>query len=334
MSALVTGSTGLLGGSIVRALRERGEDVMALARSEQAAAEMLPSSGVRVLHGDLAELLATPEWLAGVDTIYHCAAYFREYYAPGDHDAALRKINVEMVGELLKAAHRAGVETVVHTSTIGIVGDTLDGSLSDENAKPGARSLRNGYHRSKWESEQLVHELAPSLDLKVPIIRPGWLFGPADRAPTASGQLVRDVCDGKLPAVPPGGNHCTDARDVAAACIAGADMGASERAYIFAAPWQPMREVIETIARAADRSAPRLSLPTPLAHALAFLSELQARLTGGVPLATRHGIEALTESRRVTSARAEQELGARFREFSATIADEVGWLHDHGVASV
>ena len=328
MSTFVTGANGLLGGTIVRALVERGEHVTCLVRSRDRAREVLGDLPVELREGDLEQLAATPAWLRGIDVVHHCAAYFREYYAPappGGHERALTRHNVDAVRNLLLAADAAGVGTLVHISTIGVHGGT-DEQPADEQSPPSAKALENLYHRSKARSEEVVAELAPSLSVQVPVVRPGWLFGPGDAAPTSSGKLVQDVVAGALPAIPPGGNHATDARDVAQACLAAAAHGGSGSTYIVAAPWQPMTDIITTIADAGGVRPPRLRMPVPVALGVATLSEWQARVTGGVPLATRDGIRALTETRRVTSARAERELGATFRPFTQTAQDQIAWL--------
>jgi dihydroflavonol-4-reductase len=338
MKAFVTGATGLLGGSLVRLLVGRGDEVVALVRSRQKAVDLLggaPDGPVEFVEGDVRDPAGFESRLAGIDAVFHTAAYFREYYAPGDHEGALEETNVTAVRNLILAADRANVPVLVHTSSIGVVGGTGDGSVSDEDTPPDPRSLRNGYHRSKVRSEQVVAELLPKVAVRVPILLPGWLFGPGDAAPTASGKLVLDVAARKLPAIPPGGNHATDARDVAAAAIAAADRArtnpeTSGRRYIAAAPWQPMAEIIHAVAHAAGARPPAVKMNTAVALTLAAFSEAQSRLTRRPALATRDAIRALTEPRRVASTRAQAELGAEFRPFARTAEDEIAWYRAKG----
>ena len=87
-----------------------------------------------------------------------------------------------------------------------------------------------------------------------------------------------------------------------------------------------MRTIVETIAGLAGVSAPKRDLPKAAAYLFAVLSEAQAAVTRQRPLATRDGIAALQEARRVTSQRAIDELGATFRPFAETVADELEYL--------
>ncbi|MGH6654510.1 MAG: SDR family NAD(P)-dependent oxidoreductase [Actinocrinis sp.] len=340
MKAFVTGATGLLGGAIARRLAERGDEVVALVRSRQKGADLLgdlPDGAVEFVQGDVRDPAGFRAKLAGVGAVFHTAAYFREYYEPGDHSGALEATNVVAVRELIKAADGAGVPVLVHTSTIGVVGESADGAPSDESTPPDARALRNGYHASKKRAEDAVRELLAddAISIRIPIVLPGWLFGPADAAPTSSGKLVLDIANGRLPAIPPGGNHATDARDVAAVAVAAADRAVSDpeasgRRYIAAAPWQPMADIVAAFARAAGSKPPSVRLNPALALALATASQIQSRLTGRPALATRDGIRALIEPRRVTSDRAITELGAAFRPLADSAADEIAWYRAHG----
>lgn len=326
MTTLVTGATGLLGGAVVAELLGHDTEVIALVRDADRAATMLDRSTVRLVEGDITHVEGWAAALRGVDTVIACAAYFREYYQPGHHQKALRSTNVDALCHLVRAADRANVPTVVHTSTIGVTGPTTaaDG-LSDEACPPDESALRNGYHRSKWEAEQALITLLNDVDVRVPIIRPGWLFGPGDAAPTASGRLVLDIARGKLPAIPAGGNHATDARDVAAAVVTAALKGRSGRCYQVAAPWQPMNQIVATLAAAAQTRPPRLQMPAPLSLGLGAAAEQLSKITGRPPLATRDGMAALLEPRRVSAARAINELDATFRPFTETARDAVAW---------
>ena len=70
--------------------------------------------------------------LGGCAAVFHTAAYFREYYQPGDHAEALAAVNVRGTLALMALADDAGVCTFVHTSSSGTIGSKPDGSPGDE----------------------------------------------------------------------------------------------------------------------------------------------------------------------------------------------------------
>jgi len=77
--------------------------------------------------------------------IFHTAAYFREYYNPGDHSDAIELTNVRGTLELAQAAHAMGVGKMIYTSSAGIIGLEPDGSLGDERTPPWPGAARNLY---------------------------------------------------------------------------------------------------------------------------------------------------------------------------------------------
>src|SRR5215471_15818366 len=122
MRAFVTGSTGLLGNNLVRALLAAGYEVLALARSKDKAQRQLGDTAARVVAGDMEDVAGFASALDGVDVLFHTAAYFREYYAPGDHAVKVDRVNVACTMELARAAHGRGVKKMVDTSSAGIIG--------------------------------------------------------------------------------------------------------------------------------------------------------------------------------------------------------------------
>lgn len=334
MRALVTGATGLLGSNLVRQLRDQGHEVRALVRSPEKARALLGGLDVDLAAGDVRDVTSYERHLPGTDVVFHTAAYFREYFGPGDHAALLRTTNVDAVRDLLEAAAAAGVTTVVHTSSSGVIGARPDGSASDESTPPNGLSLRNAYFASKVAAEQVVREAVARLPLRVPMVLPGWMWGPGDAAPTSAGQLVGDFLDRRLPGVPPGGGQVTDARDVARGMIAAADKGASGERYAMLGPWVSLAEVLRLLEAATGVPAPRLRVPGALALGVAAVSEAVARVTGRPTVVTREGVRTVLDPRTVSSARAERELGVTFRPLAETVTDTVTWIRDQRAARV
>ena len=160
MRAFVTSSTGLLGNNLVRILHEAGHEVWALARSKEKAQQTLGDMAARIVVGDIRKVAEFAPCLKGVDVVFHTAAYFREYYTPGDHSNAVELTNVKGTMELAQAAHAMGVGKMIHTSSAGIVGLQADGSPGDERTPPWPGVTSNLYLNSKRKVEPLLFEFA------------------------------------------------------------------------------------------------------------------------------------------------------------------------------
>jgi dihydroflavonol-4-reductase len=326
-NAFVTGGTGLLGTNLVRELVGRGWKVKVLARSREKAQRVLEGLVVEVVIGDMENVAGFAPALENSDTLFHCAAYFREYYAAGEHRKKLEQINVEGTLRLLGAAETAGVHKVVYVSSSGVL-DHAQGAGSIDETAPYAQATDNLYFQSKIRAEERVLEWLTSHRLPVVLVLPGWMFGPFDEAPTASGRLVCDFLAGKLPGIIPGGASVVDARDVADAMIKAAETGRPGERYVVGGTLASLEEIVRTLQTVTGKPGPRLRIPYPIAVAVAWLSQTAAMVFGGDTLLTVSGVRTMREAmkHKLSSAKAQRELGISFRPLIETLRDEVDWI--------
>jgi dihydroflavonol-4-reductase len=342
MKAFVTGATGLLGNNLVRALVAEGHTVRALVRSREKA-QLLGDTGAELVQGDMQNVAAFAGSLDGCDVVFHTAAYFREYYSAGrlrakrsgeprrsqaeagDHWTKLEAINVRGTLALAEAAHARGVRRFIETNSSGTIGLRPDGSPGDEDTPSSPLVADNLYVKSKRLAGERLREFAARSGLDIVTVMPGWMFGPWDAAPTDSGRLVLGFLDGTMPGIPPGGMNVADARDVAAGMIRAAEHARACARYILAGPFMTVAEIFAALARVTGQAPPKLRIPYPVALSYAAIVQTWAKLTGGDTLASIVGIRMLQAKLRVTSARAEAELGWRPRPFDETLRDEVAW---------
>ena len=330
MRAFVTGATGLLGGNLVRALLDKGHEVRGLVRSKEKAQRVFPGAKIDFVTGDMSNVAGFASSLAGSDVLFHTAAYFREYYQPGDHKATLEKINVQGTVDLLIAAEKQGVEKAIHISSAGVIGRKPDGSAGDEGTMPDDHATSNLYFTSKIDTELAIKRFLKERKLPVVMILPSWMWGPGDWAPTAAGKLVLDFLKQKLPGVVDGGSSIVDVRDVSAATINAADRGKSGERYIVGGHYFDFAGVLATLARVTGVPAPTRQIPYALSLAVGAASQTWARLTGGQALVTLAAVRTIHGKNQVDSAKAVRELGATFRPFEDTVRDEVDWFRAHG----
>lgn len=331
MKAFVTGSTGLLGNNLVRALIDQGHEVLGLTRSREKFETMLGDTTAEPIVGDIQAIDAFAERLEGCDVVFHTAAYFREYYGKGDHVPQLERINVRATLELMYAADARGIPVFMHTSSSGTIGQGPNGEPGNEDTPASGKSLRNLYFRSKVEGDAKIRAYRPSHGMRVVQILPGWMWGPGDAGPTGAGQVVLDFLAGKFPAVPDGGSSVADARDVAAAMVAAVDQPHGER-FIVGGTYHSLRELVDLVAEFSGRRSPRANLPGWFAIGYAHLAEAWATLTGGRAAANLEGVRTMALKHRVDSSKAEETLGVEFRPIEETVRDVLRWYQSHGMA--
>jgi len=168
----LTGATGYTGGLLLRLLRERGHEVVALARPASVTPE-LRASGARLVEGGLGNRAAARDLVEGADAIIHVAAVYR---TAGHPDAYYREVNVGGTEALLDAAAAAGLRRFVHTSTVGVHGH-IEHPPADETAPFAPGDI---YQETKAEAETLAFEYHRKRGLPVAVVRPGAIYGPGE----------------------------------------------------------------------------------------------------------------------------------------------------------
>lgn len=159
---LVTGGTGFIGGRLAERLCfEHGAEVVVLLRDWRRAvwASRLPA---RLVEGDVTDPVSTLRAMDGCQLVFHCAM--------GD-----LRTNRDGTRNVLEAADKAGVQRVVHLSTIGVHGPN-----PPENADETApmKSVGDSYGDSKIAAEQVIADFTRAHGLPVVRLRPTFVWGP------------------------------------------------------------------------------------------------------------------------------------------------------------
>jgi dihydroflavonol-4-reductase len=279
VKVFVTGGTGFIGGAVVRQLRGRGDDVVALVRNPVKAAP-LEELGCTLVAGDLNDERAIRAGMAGCDAVIHAAAVY-EVGIPASERASMREANVGGTERVLGAALEVGVAKVVYVSTVGAFGDT-HGRVVDETYEHPAGSFTSEYEKTKWEAHQVAKRLIGE-GLPGVIVQPGGVYGPGDTS--SIGVLLDQFLSGKMPLIPfPELGIClTHVEDISAGIILALDKGKVGEAYILSGPVTTVREAIGVVAAATGKRAPKHALPTPLMKALTPVGPLVGKLMGQPP---------------------------------------------------
>lgn len=325
MRALVTGGTGFIGSHVVRALLARGDRVRCLVRAGSDRRN-LDGLDIELAEGDLREPASLTAALTGSTHVFHCAADYR-LYAPDPDD--LYAVNVGGTEALLEAAAAAGVERVVHTSSVGALGLRADGAPADEDTPVSLDRMIGHYKRSKFQAERVAEAWA-GRGLPVVIVNPSTPVGELDVKPTPTGQIVVDFLAGRMPAYVNTGMNLVDVRDVATGHLLAADRGAVGRKYILGHQNLSLRDMLELLAEITGTRAPRIRLPHWLPLTIGAVDTWRARRFGGTP---RVPVEAVRMARSwmyFDSSRAVSELGLPQSPVRDALRRAVNWFNDNG----
>ncbi len=314
MNVLVTGATGFLGSELVYQLLEAGHHVK-IFRRQTSGLHLLTSAADHVEHSvgdDITDLDALRKAMNNIQAVFHVAGNvnFTSRF--------LNHVNVEGTATVVDAAQGAGVERLVHTSSIAAIG-TSEGMISNENTE-WQNNKPWPYAQSKYLAElEVQRSIAEGLDAV--IVNPALILGP-DRSQGKALNLTHNYAlalrAGKIPAYPGGGTNVVDVADVAAGHLAALEHGQTGARYILGSENLNWKSILSILAEALNAKPPGIPLPYSMALAAGGFMDLVGAVTGKRFALGRSAVTYTLKMRRYSNRRATEELGCSFRPFSET----------------
>ena len=172
---LITGANGFIGRPLCeRALNDKWR-VRGVVRSKEET--ICIPSGLDIVQ--IESINAETDWssvLSGIEIIVHLAARAHIMKETADNPLKeFRKVNTEGTERLSRMAAQAGVRRFIYVSSIGVNGEqtVLEPFTEDDIPNP-----TRPYSLSKWEAEQILHQVAAETGMEVVILRPPLVYGP------------------------------------------------------------------------------------------------------------------------------------------------------------
>lgn len=301
----MTGAAGLLGSHVVDLLVEQGHRPRALVRPGEDV-QYLAGAGAEVVVGDVCDRDALGAAVRDVEYVIHCAART----GPWGNEADYVNTNVRALEDLVRASASVGVRRFVHVSSITVHGNDVKGDADE--SRP-LKAEPNPYSRSKVAGERLLEGMIRHDGYPVAIVRPGWIYGPRDRA--SFYRFAAMVEQGRMTLMGSGDNHVPliYVRDAARGLLLAATSTAAEgRAYLLVNDQRVTQsQFFGAIAGELGVKPPSRRIPYRLALAVAVAAEWQAKVRGSAspPPVTRYGVQLLGGENRFFVERARRELG-------------------------
>jgi nucleoside-diphosphate-sugar epimerase len=305
MKSFVTGGAGLLGAAVVRRLLDRGDEVVGLARSENAATTLTRLGAIPV-RGDITDAGTLGQLLTGVDLVFHIAGDYRVGIKESEHEAMFR-VNVDGTIIVLDAAISAAVQRIVYASTVNVFGNTR-GKVVDETYERPDRDFLSYYDATKY----MAHRVAvarQAAGAPLVIAQPGVIYGPGDHSEL--GAQIEQAAQGKytIRAFPELGFTMGYIDDVADGVVLTQTRGTSGESYVLGGEVTRLGTLVDTVADLTGHKRARIKMPSSVFSAARPFGSLVGRFTGTGPNLR----EVVRASKDVTywasSAKAERELG-------------------------
>ena len=329
MTTLVTGATGFLGSALARELLKDGRTLKLLVR-KNSDTRNIDDLDCEVAYGDLQDRDSLKSALTGCQTLYHTAAY----YSLWSRDKKLiYDINVQGTRNILESALEMGIEKVVYTSTVGCIGLSEDGSPANEDQPMNTATLCNDYKLSKYEAEQVAHELF-GRGLPIVIVNPSTPVGPRDIKPTPTGKIILDFLNRKMPAYIDTGLNLIDVADCARGHILAEEKGRLGERYILGNKNMSLKEILLALETLTGLTAPRIKMPYWMAYAAGLACEWASdNITHQPPSVPLAGVKMAKYFMYFDPSKAIRELGLPQNPVENALGQAVRWFKENPVLS-
>ena len=319
----ITGGTGLIGTALLTRLRNRGDEVVALARSE-AAASVLEAHGVRIVRGEAYDEDVLAHGMEGCEHAFHVAGLNSLCVTD---PRPMQLLNATSPAATVRAAARAGVERLVHTSSAATIGEPA-GTIGNEHT-PHRGWYLSTYERTKTAGERAAFTAAREVGQDLVCVNPSSVQGPGRTGGTA--RFLLAFLDGRLKVFVPTNISLIDVDDCVEGHLLAAERGVSGERYLLSGTTLTMTDALALAGEVAGMRRRPVLLPSRIATIAAAIAERGFKIAGRHPPICREMVRTLLHGHRYDGSRAERELGLRYTEPRDTLRRTMEWARAEGL---
>ena len=321
----LTGGSGYIGGALASRLLERGDEVVALARSD-ASAGALSERGAQVVRGDVLQEDSLAAGMAGCSLAYHVAGV--NSHCPPDPDMLLR-VNVGGAVSAVRAAARAGVPRVVYTSSAASVGEPA-GTIGCEDT-PHRGSYLSVYDRSKHEGEQAAFAAAREAGVELVAVNPSSVQGPGRSS--GNGKIVIAYLNGRLRVFVDTWISVVDIDDCTMGHLLAAERGRPGERYVLNGSTITSDEALEIVSGLAGVNDRVRIVPPWVARTAAAAAEAAFRARRRTSPICKARVRTILHGHRYDGSRATRQLGLAYTPVADTFRRMIDWAVAEGLVT-
>lgn len=312
---LVTGGAGLLGVSLIRELLKRNEPILAIYRTkipDQLTKQ--EQDQVTWIKGDILDVVFLLEVMQECNKVYHCAGLVS--FSPAKVKS-LYKTNVTGTANVVNACVEAGIQKLIHVSSVASLGRKRDGQVVNENVKWDENANPSVYGKTKYLGElEVWRGIAEGLDAV--IVNPVIILGKGDWH-TGSGATFKNAHN-EFPWYTEGSSGFVDGEDVARAMVLLMDSEITAERFILSAENWTYRALFTAMANGFGKKPPSRKVTPWLAALVWRLEAIKGWITGQDPLLTKETAETAQQSVKFDNAKILHALpGFSFKPLQQTI---------------
>jgi len=319
----ITGATGLVGSTIVKALAIKGERIKIFHRPESDLSILDDVKGKIIkVEGRLNDAILLSEELKDVHTIIHAAALVS--FAKKD-EQEIYETNVLATQYLIDAALENKVEKFVFISSIAAIGRKKNSLNVNENSQWVESSLNSAYGKSKHLAELEVWRGFEE-GLKGFILNPSIILGKGDWAKSST-KLIKFIYKHQSH-YPNALLNFVDLRDVRDVLLKLLNKNIEGERYILNGGQHTYKEFFNQASDLMSITKVRRPVSIQKLQILQKLAAFQAFITRSQPLVTKETVTALKYSFQYDTSKIKKEIDFEFRELQNTLEDIIPYYID------
>jgi dihydroflavonol-4-reductase len=216
-----------------------------------------------------------------------------------------------------------GVPRILHTSTVGVFGNT-HGKIVDESYRAPREQMVSAYELTKWQAHYEVAEPLQKRGAPIIILQPGGVTGAGDQAPHV---MVFDMFLQKTPVMLGAKSGLTLAHvdDIAEGHILAFEKGKTGQAYILAGQAMTYKQIFDLCEHITGMRGARVWAPGWAAAGMAALLGVMERLGMHLAFSTEALAVMNDYTYWATAAKAERELGWKRRPTEETLKETLAF---------
>jgi dihydroflavonol-4-reductase len=285
---------------------------------------MLREAGAEAVRGDLLDEEALARAMEGCDVGFHMAGV--NTLCPSD-SAELDRVNVDGAAAVARAAARARLPRLVHTSSAAAIGEP-SGTVGTEST-PHRGWYLSDYDRTKHAGERAVLDAAARGDLEVVCVNPASVQGPGRATGTAKMLLAQ--LDGRLKLFVDTRFSVVDIDDCIQGHLLAAERGVPGERYILCGATLTSEEALALLERMSGHVERPRFVPAWIAPPLAGAVELVFRALRREPPVCRAMARTLLHGHAYDGSRAVRDLGLRYTPVEDTLRRTAAWAREAGL---
>ena len=231
----------------------------------------------------------------------------------------------------MEEALSSGVEKVVYTSSVAVLGKPINGDIANEKTPVNISQMIGHYKKSKFLAEEKVKEFYKTRRLPVVIVNPAAPVGPRDIKPTPTGKMILDAAMKKIPAYLDTGLNVVHVDDVAKGHLQAFHKGKLGERYILGGDNLTFKQILEMISSMCGHKPPKIQLPKKPLYPIGYLFEIFARLFNiKNPMITVDMIRMAEKRMFFSSEKAKKELNYKCKPAKFALKDAINWFINNG----